>query len=323
MGARVNVALLLTGLVLGCDKKSGHDGAMTDDGGGGAGSPGSPGIGGSSGAGGAGGSTGGAMTVGDAAASDAACVPTEQMVTGTHPDILVVLDASGSMDNDIEEANCDYGCGLMSKWALTTAAVKQVVSATGASVSWGLKFFADQDQTCTVSPGVSVPVSLGNASAISTAIAGRTSANGGVANGGATPTRAAEAAALAYLSNVADSNPKFILLATDGQPNCPASGDTSTDDSAAAIQVVSDAYRAGVPTFVVGIGTLSSTEVVSRRARAGGRSPAGRNDARLLPRVQHRGPRHHPQRAGPDRAQLPDRHRRSRGLEPRRDRRAR
>ena len=115
------------------------------------------------------------MTVGDGAASDVACVPTEQMVMGSHPDILVVLDASGSMDNDIEEANCDYGCGLKSKWALTTAAVKQVVSATGTSVSWGLKFFADQDQMCTVSPGVSVPVSLGNASAISTAIAGRTS----------------------------------------------------------------------------------------------------------------------------------------------------
>ena len=76
---------------------------------------------------------------------------------------------------------------------------------------------------------------------------------------------------MAYLSTVADSNPKFILLATDGQPNCPASGDTNSDDSAAAIQVVADAYRAGVPTFVVGIGTLSSTEVVlDALARAGG-----------------------------------------------------
>ena len=155
MGARLNVALLVSGLVIGCGKNSSHDGAVTDDGGGGAGNPG---IGGSSGAGG---STGGAMTVGDGAASDVACVPTEQMVMGSHPDILVVLDASGSMDNDIEEANCDYGCGLKSKWALTTAAVKQVVSATGASVSWGLKFFANQDQMCTVSPGVSVPVGLG------------------------------------------------------------------------------------------------------------------------------------------------------------------
>ena len=108
--------------------------------------------------------------------------------------------------------------------------------------------------------------------AISNAIAGRTSANGGVANGGATPTRAAETAAVAYLSAVPDSNPKFILLATDGQPNCPATGsDTNGDDSTAAVQVVSDAYRAGVPTFVVGIGTLSSTEVVlDALARAGG-----------------------------------------------------
>ena len=43
-------------------------------------------------------------------------------------------------------------------------------------------------------------------------------------NGSSTPTRAAENAAVTYLSTLTDPNPKFIVLATDGQPNCPASG---------------------------------------------------------------------------------------------------
>jgi hypothetical protein len=276
MGARTNVALLLAGLVIGCDKRKSLGGAVDKgDAGGMSGADGSGGAGG----GGIGGDAGGARndaaidrpTTADARPIDAACVPVEQTAVGTHPDILVLLDASGSMDNDIEENNCDQGCGAKSKWALTIAAVNQVVAATSANVSWGLKFFADKDGMCSVNQSVSVPIGQGNPAAIATAIAGRTSANGGVANGGATPTRAAVAAARAYLDTITDSNPKFVLLATDGQPNCPVTGPADSDDSPAAVQAVSGTFQAGVPTFVVGIGTLYSTEVVlDSLSRAGG-----------------------------------------------------
>jgi hypothetical protein len=290
MEGRANVALLLAVAVLGCDSnRTGELGATGAAGRGGVGDGGTAGTGGiggsgTAGAGGIGGSaTGGAVGGGAAGGNndasidapttptDAACLPVEQAVLGSHPEILVLLDASGSMDNDIEENNCDQGCGAKSKWALTVAAVNQVVSATSVNVSWGLKFFADKDAMCTVSAGVSVPIGQGNAAAIATAIVGRSSANGGVANGGATPTRAAVTAAAAYLATINDGNPKFLLLATDGQPNCPASGAAESDDSAAAIQAVSSTFQAGVPTFVVGIGTLSSTEIVlNSLAQAGG-----------------------------------------------------
>src|SRR5262245_44651647 len=117
MGVRVKVVLLVVGLAIGCDKKNNKSGAVTDDGGGGAGftgSAGNSGTAGNSSVVGAGGSAvggaSGAVTDGgrDATAIDAACVPMELTVTGTHPNILIVLDASGSMDNDVQESNCDY-----------------------------------------------------------------------------------------------------------------------------------------------------------------------------------------------------------------------
>ena len=153
----------------------------------------------------------------------------------TDEDILVLLDASGSMNDDEFGQLCTGGCGANSKWALTTAAVNQVVGMTDGTVNWGLKFFAESG-SCGVSSSAAVLVAPGNAAAIATAIAGSTSANGGVSNGSSTPTRAAEGAALAQLSAVVEGNPKFVLLATDGLPNCPAAGNHQNGDSPGAIR---------------------------------------------------------------------------------------
>jgi len=149
------------------------------------------------------------------------------------PDIRIVLDASGSMNEDSTNTACgNQGCGATSKWALMVPAINQVVTDTQMDVNWGLKFFADSG-SCGVNNNAAVPIAGMTAPAIATAITGRTSANGGVANGSSTPTRAAENAAVTYLNGLAatDQNPKFIVLATDGQPNCPASGSMSADDA--------------------------------------------------------------------------------------------
>ena len=88
-------------------------------------------------------------------------------------------------------------------------------------MNWGLKLFADTDSTCGVSPNnVAVPDRRQQRGAVANVIQQRTDANGGVTNGSRTPTRSAENAAVTYLNTVTTSNPKFILLATDGQPNC-------------------------------------------------------------------------------------------------------
>jgi len=193
------------------------------------------------------------------------------------PDILIVLDASGSMDEDAMNMSCTGGCGAMSKWALMTPAINTVVSQTEMDVNWGLKFFADMGTTCGVSPNtVAVNVAPMNAAAVGMAITGRTSANGGVANGSRTPTRAGEDAAVTYLNGLADTNPKFIVLATDGSPNCPATGNTNNDDTAGAVTAVTNAKTAGVGTFVVGISAGGAPEMaLNMMAVAGGYPQVG------------------------------------------------
>ena len=121
-------------------------------------------------------------------------------------------------------------------------------------MNWGLKMFADTDSTVRRRPNtVAVPIAANNAGGIATQIANRTDASGMVTMGSRTPTRLAENAAVNYLDTVQTSNPKFILLATDGQPNCAASGSNSADDTPGSVAAVTAAMTAGYPTFVVGI----------------------------------------------------------------------
>jgi hypothetical protein len=150
-------------------------------------------------------------------------------------------------------------------------AINQVVAQTETTVNWGLKFFADSG-ACGVNNNAAVPVGPMNASAIAAGLMGRTSTNGGVMTGGSTPTRTAVNAAVTYLTGVQETNPKFIVLATDGQPNCPAMGSQSTDDSPGAIAAVTAAAGKNIPTFVVGIATAGGTAeaTLNSMAVAGG-----------------------------------------------------
>jgi len=186
------------------------------------------------------------------------------------PDILIVQDASGSMNQDSMNATCTGGCGMMSKWSLMTAAINQVTAQTDTTVNWGLKMFADQGG-CGVTNNAAVPIGTGTSGAIQAALTGRTDVNGNVTNGSSTPTRAAEAAAVTYLGTVNDQNPMFIVLATDGQPNCPMTGNQQNDDTPATVNAVAAAKTAGIPTFVVGISAGGAPETaLNMMAVAGG-----------------------------------------------------
>jgi hypothetical protein len=76
-----------------------------------------------------------------------------------------------------------------------------------------------------------------------------------------------------YLSRLTDTNPKFILLATDGLPNCL--GDESTSDAAGAIMAVKTSADMGIPVFVIGIGSLPDADAtLTAMAIAGGKPQA-------------------------------------------------
>ncbi len=206
------------------------------------------------------------------------CGSVNQPALRLPPDILLLQDASGSMNQDITNTTCGTpGCGASSKWALMTPAIMQVVAETESQVNWGLKLFADLNNACGVSPNVAVGIARPNLGAIANALNVRTAADGSLTNGSQTPTRAAEDAAVTYLTGLTDTNPKFIVLATDGLPNCPASGNAANDDTPGAIAAVAAARSAGIPTFVVGISTAGSAaeSALDMMAVAGGYPRAG------------------------------------------------
>jgi hypothetical protein len=229
--------------------------------------------------------TGGDIGISGSAGTTTTCGMGNVPIMPLPPDILIVQDRSGSMDDDQNDATCQGGCGAKSKWALVTAAINDVVSTTDTTVNWGLKFFADQNAQCGVNPGVAVDVGTGSGPAVANAITMSTKANGGVNNGSYTPTRAAVAAASAYLSTVTDTNPKYILLATDGLPNCPegctGNSCTNTPNAAETANVeaaITAAQAANFKTFVVGIATTSDPDAnaaLNGFAMAGGEPQAG------------------------------------------------
>src|SRR5205814_1344432 len=80
--------------------------------------------------------------------------------------VLLMLDASASMNDDAGGATCSGGCGATSQWALATSAINTVVGLTASSIDWGLEVFGEAGAACAVGSAVSVPFTAGNSGAI-------------------------------------------------------------------------------------------------------------------------------------------------------------
>lgn len=199
---------------------------------------------------------------------DANCQNQPFTVTAPPPDLLIVLDRSGSMNQSPEGFSCRFDpTTCVSKWTQVTAAINQVVSRTEKTIHWGLKIFANDD-VCGITPGATVEPRGMNAAAIAAAIADPAILP---ATMGRTPTRAAELSAGKYLTTLSatDRNPKFVLLATDGQPNCvEGEVDTALDDTTPAIDSVATVKAMGFPTFVIGIATEGGAADMTLNAMA-------------------------------------------------------
>jgi len=189
------------------------------------------------------------------------------------PDILLVQDKSGSMANNDSDSSCNNMPGCTSKWSELTTVLNTVTTSTDSGVNWGLKFFASPGNggQCNVNPGADVPIAAMNSGAVNAAIAAQGPSS-------ATPTRKAINAAVAYLQTLTDPNPKYILLATDGLPNCPdnCSGGACTNtpntmENTLVTQAITTANMAGFKTFVVGIGNVqAAVSALNDFANAGG-----------------------------------------------------
>jgi hypothetical protein len=185
---------------------------------------------------------------------------------------MLVLDVSGSM------SSTSMPSGL-TRWVEALNAFDAVLPATNASLNWGLLMYpgaasSNGTYVCALGSGVDVPVAPMNAASVQAAYHARKLE---IMN--ATPTTAAVNAASSYLRSRTTPNPKYIVLATDGDPNCATLNDNSitAQTRADAVAAVTESKAAGVPVFVVGISTsdTAGSTTLDLMAEAGGRPVTG------------------------------------------------
>ena len=138
-------------------------------------------------------------------------------------------------------------------------------------VAWGLTLFPASDARACVTAPLEINPAMGSAAAISSRVASATPTGSG------TPTR--EAVRQAGLQLLASGRPtrKYLMLATDGEPNCsPASVDPNLPDLAGANAAIRGLAEQGVTTFVLGVSAgAASDAALTGMAQAGGHARQG------------------------------------------------
>jgi len=183
-------------------------------------------------------------------------------------DILIVLDRAIALSPD--------------RWNSFVSAIVPTITANNAYVDWGVYAFPQDGPACgagTVTRAIDVSIAPDDAThVVAHMVAAGTGASG-------TPIAAAIDVARRYMLSLNDPNPKVLLLVTDGRPTCagrvdPTDPTDPTDPMSAdpaqaltdAQAAITEAYLAGIPTFVLAPSTTTGDDLVALNAlaRAGG-----------------------------------------------------
>ena len=200
---------------------------------------------------------------------EAGCESAEAATSRAPVYMLIVLDGSGSMDQD-------------NKWVAVVPALDAIFDDFKAkadpSIAVGLLAFSDKkDPTCTsLIPGLPGPCKGPYPSSVDVPIAIVDQAQHdklhtritGSAPGGGTPTFAALSGGYATLENFVPSGAlppggkKVLVIMTDGVPSGGSSEQTQCTTAAAA-ELAKAAPKGPVTTFAVGIGVFPSTDTAN------------------------------------------------------------
>jgi len=194
------------------------------------------------------------------------CDEVEIVAGSIPPNLMLVVDKSGSMRDD----TCAVGCNRKIDDAKT--ALTFLLNEGEGKIRFGWMPYPT-DSSC--GPGVVVtPCGDDTAPGIRMLVAA-------LSQGGGTPTGETLENANSYQGLHDESRANFVLLITDGLPTCPAGdGHTVTQqDKTRALNAVTALHQAGIDTFVIGLGEAVNDSgdptLLNDMAEAGGRARVG------------------------------------------------
>lgn len=195
---------------------------------------------------------------------DAGCggqsIPIVLTQKGDIPDLHLVVDRSGSMMFPVNIFQLQLG----TKWDVMRRTLGSLISTYSTNIRFGLSLYPDPAGGECGAGQIDVGLTLG--------AAGPTKAVLDAAFPyGSTPTHSTLDAVRAYLATVPlGKGPRYVLLATDGLPNCGAQPDSDTSsETVAAVQAL---VAAGAKVYVVGFGEIiaGNPTLLNQLAVAGG-----------------------------------------------------
>ncbi len=234
----------------------------------------------------------------DAGVNDAGmCMDQPVALTRRGAQIMFVVDRSNSMDDTIDGRDAEM-VGEPSRWQELAAALALAFAGADPLLEVGAKFYPNADETmmgpeaaCMVDEGIDLEPARDNVMRL-LAFFASTDPLGG------TPTAEAIREVRDFFARrPAPGVPRFVVLATDGGPNCnpdtgvppdrcvctggpndcassPEFGPYNCLDDLRTVQVVEEMAALGVPVYVIGIDDPTRPDlgdVLDRMAVAGGR----------------------------------------------------
>jgi von Willebrand factor type A domain len=183
-----------------------------------------------------------AVDAGPATGDDASCGGMQFALTRVPPNVMLVLDRSGSMNDPITSGSST------SKWDDLKTALQSTITTYDSQMRFGVSLFSDPAGADCSAGAIDVTVGAMNGTTVLGKIAAATP-------GGNTPTAATMAAVAAGAMLNDPTRDNYVVLATDGQPNC-----TDTDVTSK----ITALYGAtpSVKTFVIGVGDATAANPV-------------------------------------------------------------
>jgi len=180
----------------------------------------------------------------------------DSSVPVVRPKVMLVLDRSGSMTDQVWDHDLDAGSPDVTRWFSLHGVVSNLLAEHGARLDLGATMFpaegAAKDtwaQACVAPTGPDVAVGPNAAGEIISALPGADALLEG-----ATPASAAYLTALDHLGELEGDDPLVMVLVTDGVANCGDGADVEARYDEELRDAVAAAYeQMGIVTYVVGI----------------------------------------------------------------------